>query len=120
MDKNQTFDVYAQLIILGIDFSTGTRYVMSTSDEEVVIPVVPWYREVGPDLKSIIDRHIQLDIAWINPKMTSVYVVDDKMYIAFAGQIPLDTGFKGAEWVGIEQVENPEIRPAILEAARLI
>ena len=120
MEKDQTFKVYAQLILVGLDYGTGERHIMSVAKENPVFPTCPWYREAGPDLKSIVDAYVKLDIAWINPKMTGLRIEEDKMYVIFAGQIPLDTEFNKAEWVNLDTIKSPDIRPSVLEAVRSI
>ena len=113
------YEVFGQLILLGKDLQTNISCVVSLTPKVLSLPTCDWSEEVTADIKYLIDKYVDLDIAWINPILVGVANrADRKVYVVFAGLIPPDTPLRESYWLRVDEVEDASLDSMLVDAMR--
>lgn len=107
------YDVYFQFVIRSLDLETGQFYVLSLDEKQCILPSAEFSTKID---KNILKSYININLDWISLKLSYLYVNDNKLYIVYTGEIPIQTNLKKAFWIRLDEVKQHLITQGFLWA----
>lgn len=108
------FNINAVLLICSVDFADGTKYILSTDTDKLVLPESNIESNLEDEVNLIFEKRTNFNAAWANIRLMKAQIVDNKLNMYYLTKIPFESIINGV-WVKCltASIINPQIQDCL-------